>query len=414
MEKIRFSNSFFFLAVFLVFSLGFSSCQNNPKPNEEYLIVLSLDGFRWDYVDKTPTPNIDRIAKNGVKAERLISSWPTTTFANHYSIATGLYPHHHGIVANRFYCPELKESYNSGNNRYSVMEGKFYGGEPIWVSAEKQDLKSATCFWVGSEADVDSVRPAYWKKYDHYMPYSDRIDTVLHWVSLPEDMRPRLLMWYLDEPDSSGHTYGPENDSLSLLIGYLDSLIGVFLNGLEQLPYFDQINFILVSDHGMMQLSDDSIVYFDQYLDKNLFEYIDGWNPTMNLKVKDGKMNEVIEKLEQMPHISFWKNGEAPEHIPTGFHPRFHDITVLADDYWRIEWSNKNVSLQGAHGYQNANTDMHGIFYAMGPAFKKDYTRKAFQNIHLYSLMAEILQIQPAKTDGSLDSISDVLDENRK
>ncbi len=419
MKRLNFSYYFFpRIAAFLALLILASCSAQQKKSEENYLVVLSLDGFRWDYVDRAHTPNLDYLAENGVKAERLVSSWPTTTFANHYTLATGLLPHKHGIVANRFYDSEFNEDYNSPDNRASVWDGKFYGGEPIWVSAEKQGLTTASCFWVGSEADVQGIRPTYWKKYDHDMPYSDRIDTVVHWLNLPEEVRPRLVMWYMDEPDSGGHRYGPTNDTLMNLVSGLDSLIGVFLNEIKALPHYAQINFIVVSDHGMMQLSTDKRVYLDEYVDTTLVAYSDGLFPTMNVKAKDGMQDSLAAQLARVPHIRFWKNGEAPAHLESGYHPRFHDFVLLVDDYYSMYWSveqsrrrDARMVMMGAHGFDNANTDMHGIFFAMGPQFKSDYIRPPFRNLHVYSIMAHVLGIQPAVTDGSLKEVEDLFQQ---
>ena len=181
--------------------------QDSGQP---YVIMLSMDGFRWDYTNDVETPNFDSIERVGVKAESLKSCFPTKTFPNHYSMATGLFPDHHGIVLNSFYDEEMDRHY-SLMDRKSVQEGKFYGGEPIWVSAEKQGIITGTLFWVGSEAEIKGTRPTYWKQYDHDLPYVDRIDTVISWLQKPEEFRPRLILFYFDEPDGIGHKYGPES-----------------------------------------------------------------------------------------------------------------------------------------------------------------------------------------------------------
>lgn len=382
-----------------------------PKEQtEQYLVVLSLDGFRWDYVQRAHTPNLDAIGREGVRAERMIPSFPTTTFANHYTMATGLRPAKHGIVANSFYDPVTQRYYNRFGNRKSVEDGSFYGGEPIWVTAEQQGITTATCFWVGSEADVKGIRPTYWKRYQHNMPYMDRIDTVLSWLQLPEQQRPRLIMWYLDEPDSKGHDLGPLNDSIIPLIQYLDSLVGVFHNRLKALPYYDKINLMVVSDHGMAQLDSTKRVWLDQYVDTALIAGYDGNNPVINFRIKEGLLDTFLNQLSKVPHIRYWKRGEAPAHLEAGNHPRLQDVTVLADEGYSIYWSFKESRSRGTHGYDNAHPDMHAIFYAKGPAFRQDnYIKKPFHNIHLYTLMAKVLKLKPAVTDGCSDSISDIL-----
>jgi len=400
---------------FLVISLLFASlfsCNTAPqtsKSEKRTLVVLSLDGFRWDYPEIHGTPNLDKMAEKGVKAERLIPSFPSTTFANHYTIATGLYPDHHGILLNRFYDPVSDRTYNDRKNRSTVEDGSFYGGEPIWVTAEKQGVKTATFFWVGSEADVMGIRPTYWKRYEHNFPYMQRMDTVMAWLQLPEAERPRLVMWYYDQPDTDGHFYGPMNDSLTPTIHYLDSLVGVFNARIAKLDNADKIDFIVTADHGMATISPEKQIILDQYVDTSMIAVIDGWNPTMNILAKDGREEALYEAFSKIPNMRVWKHGEAPEHLHHGTHPRTHDMTLLADDGWSIFWSWGTNTARGTHGYDINNTDVHAIFYAQGQSFKENYSAKPFRNIHIYPLMAHILDLKPALVDGSFDSIKEIL-----
>lgn len=398
------------LAMVILLSIG---CNSEPETSAEpTLVVLSLDGFRWDYAAHTHTPNLDKIATVGVRAESLIPVFPTGTFANHYSMATGLYPDHHGIVANRFTCPIFGEDFNK-SDRSTVRDGKFYGGEPIWNTAENQGLKSAAFFWVGSEADVQETRPDRWKIYNNSTPYGDRIDTVIHWLSLAPEKRPHLIMWYYHQVDSDGHRYGPLADSLLRTVSLKDSLIGVFLDKMEKLPRSDQINFIVVSDHGMAELPSKQIVPLDQYIDTAHIEIFDGGLTTANIRAKSGQLDELYESLSRVPNLSVWKSGEVPEHFNYGNHPRTHDLVILADMGWGMGWSWRNYNLKAAHGYDNRHTDMHGIFYAMGPDFKAKYTAPAFENIHLYPLMAHLLKVEPADTDADYNKVENMLITNK-
>ncbi|MDP3461581.1 MAG: ectonucleotide pyrophosphatase/phosphodiesterase [Bacteroidales bacterium] len=385
------------------------SCSNSEiQTNKQYVVVLSMDGFRWDYPDKASTPNLDFIAANGVKAERLIPCFPTKTFPNHYSIATGLYIDNHGIVLNNFHSPEFGQDYNKGN-RASVEDGKFYDGEPIWVTAEKQGVRTASYFWVGSEADIDGISPTYQKMYDHKFPYSQRIDSVIFWLSLPEAQRPQLIMWYMDEPDWSGHRFGPEGDDLKPVISRMDSLVGVFMKAMLELPHASQINFIVLSDHGMAQLSPERRVILDQYVDTAKIAIIDGWNPNFNLKVKEGYLEEVYDSLRKIEHLHVWKSSEVPERMHYGKHPRTHDLVIVAENNWSVYWSWAIGNETGAHGFDNEFTDMHAIFYAMGPGFKKGYHSEPIPNIDIYPLLAKLLNIQPAPVDGNLDRVNKML-----
>ena len=399
-----------FCVVFCVLVAWGCQTQAGDEANREKTttVILSLDGFRWDYADHTHTPHLDRIAEKGVRAEGLIPVFPSGTFPNHYSMATGLYPDNHGIVANRFTCPVLHEDYNKGD-RATVRSGRFYGGEPIWVTAHKNNLKTACFFWVGSEADVMGIRPDRWQKYSNDFPYGDRIDSVVHWLSLPVEDRPDLIMWYYHQTDSDGHRHGPLGDSLLLTVQMKDSLIGVFLDGIDPLPHRDHINFIVVSDHGMTEIKSDGVIYLDHYADTSMIEIADGSSAVLNIKAKEGKAETLYRSLSEIENVSVWKRGEVPERFHYGNHPRTHDLIVLADLGYVLGWSWRNYTFRGNHGYDNQERDMHGIFYAKGPDFKAGETIPAFKNLHIYPLLAHLLGIQPARSDAELEPVKKAL-----
>ena len=218
LKKIR-SSSNIACAIFLVLLIvlpGFR--KDNRKPFRNYVLLVSLDAFRWDYSKIYNTPNLNKLAKDGVKADRMYSSFPTVTFPNHYSIATGLYPDHHGLINNSFSAPDLGLFYRMGD-RTAVENPDFYGGEPIWVTAEKQGVRSASFFWVGSEAK----HPVYWKKYDESVTYEARIDTVIKWLNYSPDKRPGLITLYFDEPDATSHSFGPVSAQTGKIVARLDS-----------------------------------------------------------------------------------------------------------------------------------------------------------------------------------------------
>lgn len=387
--------------------------QNSDEGKQPYLIMLSLDGFRWDYTQYAFSPVLDSLAKAGVVAEALIPSFPTKTFPNHYTMATGLYPDNHGIVLNGFYADDLKSDYNKGD-KSTVADGRFYTGEPIWTTAELQGTKAATLFWVGSEAEVNGVRPTISIKYNQSLPFEARIDSVFNWLSLPEVKRPHLIMWYYHEPDWTGHVKGPRSKELVVEIEKLDTFLGDFFTKMRTLPIFKQLNFIVTSDHGMGQLSVDKQVILDKIIDTVNLEYFDGWNPIWNLKVKEGKLNEVYMNLNENKYLQVWCRDSIPERLHYGTNSRIYDITVVAKPHWSIFWSWRIGSSIGAHGYDNSFKDMHTIFYAAGPAFKNNFVEAAFENIHIYPLVAEILELEPAQTDGSLSSVESMLTKQNK
>ena len=397
-----------FLALLIV-SIWFG-CNSQQKQQDQkpYLVVLSMDGFKWDYTDKVNTPNFDKIAQQGVKAKSMIPSFPTKTFPNHYTLATGLYPDHHGIVLNGFYDPIEDRHYRVGN-RDAVSDGSFYGGEPIWVTAEKQGVKSASLFWVGSEAEIKGLRPSIWKTYEHKMPYGNRIDTVISWLELPGPRRPHLIMWYFDEPDSEGHHSGPDGLKTFETIERLDSLLGVFLHKLEQLPIANQVNFIVTSDHGMCATKDDRVVMLNEFIQEEWIEEIQGNSPIWTIKAKPEFKDDLANKLSTIEHITAWPSAEVPERLHYGKNPRTLDFVAVADSAWSLFYDKKGSYYGGAHGYDNKNTDMHAIFYGTGPMFKNNYFQTTFPNVSLYPLMCEILNLQAAPNDGNLKEVEGML-----
>ncbi len=398
---------YFYITAIILFLVFNSHAQNKENKEKTYLIVLSMDGFRWDYPDKANTPNLDYIEKNGVRG-KIQPSFPTKTFPNHYTMTTGLYPDNHGIVANEFWDDSLKLFYRIPD-RKSVKNPAFYKGEPIWVSAEKQNIRAATLFWVGSETAIKGLQATYWKDYQHNMPFEDRIDTLISWLQLPEDKRPHLIMWYMHEPDGVGHKFGPESEQTIKTVEYLDSLIGVFLTKLKDTDVSAKVNLVFTSDHGMCPISTNRIVYLEDILDTADIELITGANPVYNIKVKKGKLEKVYRSL-QNKHIKCWKSGELPERLHYGNNPRDLDLVLVADSSWSIERKHKKlIHYNGTHGYDNANSNMFAIFYAIGPAFKKGYKQKLFSNTDLYILFAKILELKPAKTDGNFKDVEGML-----
>lgn len=386
-----------------------ASCRQIKPEEPNYVIMVSMDGFRWDYTDKFPTPNFDRLAARGVKAESLIPCFPTKTFPNHYSIVTGLFPDHHGIVLNGFYDPESGRYFRL-SDRETVRDGSFYTGEPIWITAEKQGLKTASYFWVGSEAACDGIYPSIRKEYDHDYPFEARIDSVVSWLSLPEDQIPRLTTLYFHEPDGEGHRLGPDHPGLGRTIIYLDSLLGDMMDKLERLPVYPRLNLILTSDHGMSAVSPDRYTDLADYFDSSWVDIIIGYNPNYVVRAAGEFYDSILSRLGKIPRVTGWPSEQVPERLVFGKNPRTLDFVLLADSAWSVGWNElPDKESYGAHGYDNANRDMHAIFYAAGPAFKSGYLQPSFSNTDIYSIIADILDIEPAETDGSLEDVRDML-----
>ncbi|MCF8388307.1 MAG: ectonucleotide pyrophosphatase/phosphodiesterase, partial [Bacteroidales bacterium] len=323
-KKSRIINSIFFCFIILSF---YSCGKTSSKKSSTYTLLVSMDGFRWDYEQMAETPTLDSIARTGVKAASLIPSFPTKTFPNHYTLATGLYPDHHGIVLNGFYAPDL-EKYYAISKRESVENPAFYNGEPIWVSAEKQDLITASYFWVGSETPIEGIQPTYWKQYEHNFPFEQRVDSVIKWLNLPYAKRPHLVMLYFHEPDHVGHVYGPESDSTLKTVESLDALLGRLCKKLRQLDIADSLNLIVLSDHGMASF--DDVVFLDDHIYTAWFEEIQGWNPNYVFKAKSDYYDTAFAVLSAIPGMHLWKHGELPNRLHYGNNPRTLDFIAAA------------------------------------------------------------------------------------
>ncbi|MFH6935704.1 ectonucleotide pyrophosphatase/phosphodiesterase [Flavobacterium sp. FlaQc-30] len=390
------------LSFTLLLLTTFLQAQTNK---DSYVVLVSMDGFRWDYVKQFKLQNLKQIAAEGVHAKSMKPSYPSKTFPNHYSIVTGLYPDHHGIINNVFYDAALNESFSLSSD--AKTDSRYYGGNPIWNLAEQQGVKTGSFFWPGS--DIDKRNPSYFKKYDSKIPYGARIDTVLKWLQLPEKQRPHLVTLYFDEPDHTGHNFGPLSAETKKAVIKMDSIMGALSRRLDQLEIRKKINLIIVSDHGMTNISNDKKVAVLDYLKPEWLGYKAVVNPIMSLQAKAGCQDSIAKALKKVPHIKFWKAAEVPKRLHYGTNPRVHDFVIEAKKgYSLVSKESQNIK-GGTHGYDNNEKDMHAIFYAKGPAFKVDKTVKTFQNVSVYPLIAHILGLQIGEIDGKFSDVKSML-----
>lgn len=386
--------------------------QNEVTPPQKVLLV-SFDGFRYDYLSKTETPNFDQLVESGVFSEGLIPVFPSKTFPNYYAIATGLYPESSGFIGNSMHDEEMDAEFSMGD-RDQVENPDWYGGEPIWNTVEKAGKKAGTMFWVGSEAPIQNMRPTYWKEYDGRMPDSARIDTVVKWLSYGNDKEVDLGTLYFSFVDSRGHRFGPDSPEIVEAIQLADDLVGYLIEKMEEAGLSNNTNLMIVSDHGMAEVSRERIVVLDDIIDPNDVELVE-YSPSVMMNVVGENENEVYENLkENEDHYRVYRKEEIPERFHLKNHPRVPELLMVADVGYTInvrEYFNSREGYPsgGAHGFDNEAREMHAIFVANGPAFKKGYTMPTFESIHLYALIAHLLAIEPAPTDGNLDSVSVML-----
>ena len=379
--------SYLFVAVFL--SLLFSS------GNDKYTLIISFDGFRYDYLDKVDTPHFDKLKKGGVSSS-LIPIFPSLTFPNHYSIATGSYADEHKILGNTFYSKSLDKKYSMSDSK-SVQNGEFYGMEPIWVTAEKNNLISATYYWIGSEAKIRDYRPSIYKEYDGSVSFKSRVDSVVSWYSASKDKRPNLTMLYFSEPDYTGHSHGPDSKEINLSIIEMDNLLGYIISQLKELEIYEKLDIIIVSDHGMTDVSEDRLILLDQHINLKDFDMI--LSPAIaHLKLKDESKAGQLHIYKDIYKANVYNR----ENFPKEYHflnNDFPDYIIIADIGWTITTSSKIKQKKnfpaGMHGYDSKFTSMHGVFFASGPSFKQNIVVDSFENINIYPIICKTLEITP-------------------
>lgn len=386
----------------LATTIGLSGCGagpvSPPAAPAGYVILVSFDGFRHDYVDRGLTPVLDSLANAGLRADGLIPVMPTKTFPNHYSIATGMYAAEHRLVANVFNDDSLGTY--SPADRSTVEDGAWYGGEPIWVAARRRGLRTASMFWVGSEADVQGIRPDIWHPFNAAITPEARVDSVLGWLRLPPAGRPRLITLYFDFTDTAGSLSGPDSPGADSAIAYADRIIARLVHGTHSLPHADSIAFLVMSDHGMTNVR--GAVWLDEHdvsLD-GVDAVFHGPFATFDLHGDSARMKALRVQLERVPRITVYEHTG----LPAEWHwsdARLGDLIVVADDGWLIGPSRQPLPA-GAHGWPPDLTDMHGLFVASGAGVMKGARISSFENVHIHAYVAALLGIEPG--DGSADT----------
>lgn len=378
---------------------------------KHYVILVSLDGFRWDYAAKYGATNLERMAKEGASApEGMIPSFPSVTFPNHYTIVTGLLPEHHGLVENNFYDPARKQSYAS-RNPATVRDGSWYGGVPLWSLAEKQGMRSACLFWPGSEAEIAGERPAYYLHYDNAVPDEQRVDQVIAWLKLPEAERPHFITLYYYEPDHTGHSVGPDSPQTGDAVRHVDALIGTLMADLKSVRL--AVDLIVLADHGMATVEGDWID-LDKYADLSKFVTVGSL-----LYAPD---EEAAERAYRQLHgasdkFVVYRRRDVPAYLHYSSNARIGDPVVIPTGPYLIRThapqdtgKPAEAPPKGDHGYDPAKMkSMRAIFYAEGPDIRVGYKAAPFPNVDVYPLIARILGLRIGKIDGSIEPVRGML-----
>ena len=410
-------NSLSFLLIGLLIS-GLSWGQSRETP---YVVLVSFDGFRYDYAEKYDARNFKALMREGAKAEALIPTFPSKTFPNHYSIVTGLYPGNHGLVDNSFYDPDRNEYY-AMKNRKRVTDPYYYRGIPIWTLARQHGIKSASMFWIGSELTHSKLRPDYHFDYDESVPDTFRIQQVMAWLKLPESERPHFITLYFSYPDHEGHLHGPSSEETRLAVLRADRNLGILMKGLREtkLP----INLIVVSDHGMEELKTipESYIFLDEIMNRNdttvrvsnsgtqAHLYLSQKNKLDSLfrSLKNGEGRYSVRRQQDFPEHWHYKTSRAGDLLITAARG------LYLIDQPRQTYLPRSEESIGVHGYDaNVVKNMRGIFYATGPQIKKRTTIFAFENIHIYPFISTILGLPLPEIDGKLEVLKPILLDNR-
>ncbi|MBX7136131.1 MAG: ectonucleotide pyrophosphatase/phosphodiesterase [Fimbriimonadaceae bacterium] len=346
---------------------------NQPRQQQKpYVVLVSFDGLRADFLDRFEAPNFHRVMRQGTRAKSLIPVFPSLTFPAHYSIASGMYTDRHGIVGMTFFDPSRGETFSPQDA--SVRDGSWFRGEPIWVRAEKQGMVSGSCLWFGSEAAIQGIRPTFWKKFDASLSNDARVDTVMEWLRLPAERRPHLVTLYFGDVDGAGHRFGPDAPEVEAAMLRVDQALGRLLDGIASLPFADNVIVVLVSYHGMAKVTKELTVPMESLTSvEGLRTY--GAGSQMNVWVDGGQARARVVRDEINAKINHGR-AYTREEIPASLHyrsdPRIGDVVIVMEEPWRVlppkGGTRDMTTLGGWHGWNPASPTMHGIFVAMGRA----------------------------------------------
>jgi ectonucleotide pyrophosphatase/phosphodiesterase family member 5 len=400
----------------LILAIIFAGCSNSSPKGPNKLLLISFDGFKHDYFERTSTPHFDEFIAQGFRADGLIPVFPSKTFPNHYSIVTGLYPENSGIISNTMYDREMEKTYRI-SDREAVENPAWYMGEPIWNTAERQGLRAGTLFWVGSEAPINGKHASYYKIYDENWENKARIDTVMEWFSQSSNPVDFATL-YFEFVDTKGHNFGPDHDTIDYFIRQADEIMGYLKMQMKERGLWDKTNILIVSDHGMSELSADRVVLVDQIIDITRVQMVD-WTPVSMINFNDSSYrDEAIAKLkladEELDGFRLFLKEDIPDYWHLKNNSRTTDAILVANNGWTLTSRNRlNRFIEGlpsgTHGFDSRERDMHGIFIARGPNVKKGSKTPPIENVHIYAMMCKLLGIEPAPNDGELKVLEQVI-----
>ena len=405
----------------LILLLGLlTACTSTPLRTERPapLLLISIDAFRPDYLERGLTPTLSAVARDGVRARWMQSSFPSLTFPNHYTLVTGKWPDHHGIVNNTMTDPDIPGVRFSIGNVDAVGDPRWWSqAVPVWVTAHQAGLRTATLFWPGSEAPNQGVRPDDWLKYDKTLTGVDRVDKLLGWLRRPPATRPDFITLYLDAVDIAGHDAGPDSPQVDGTLRDVDSVLARLFAGIRELKMEGRINIVIVSDHGMAAVAPDHVIVIDDVVPADAIEppvagVVAGITPKLGMEAAVAGTVLASKAAWQC-----WPKAEMPARFHYGSNSRIPPLVCLANEGWSSanrEWlARGNHVKAGAHGYDPELPSMRALFLATGPAFAHGRVIAPFDNVDIYPMLARLLGLQPLPGDGAPDLLERVAPEAR-
>jgi predicted AlkP superfamily pyrophosphatase or phosphodiesterase len=399
------------MAMVLALTLGACASASPAPPKSALTILISLDGFRADYLDRGNTPTLNALAADGARGA-MRPSFPSLTYPNHYTLVTGKRPDHHGMVNNTLEADEVPGVDFKMSNHDAVGDERWWNqAKPIWVSAEQQGVHAGVLFWPGSEAAIDGVRPSYWKAYDEKLAYDDRVDTVLAWIDAKSPPL-GLATLYFDATDTEGHHYGPDSPEVNAAAARVDAVIARLVAGLRARGLYETTNLIVVADHGMAPQPLSGLVDVATLVDPAKVKFV-STGSVVGVRALPGFEAEVkAAMLKPHPHLTCWEKGKIPARYGYGTNPRVPPIVCLAERGWYFVTASaikKRLAEHprdgGAHGYDPFDPTMRAVFVAHGPAFKPGVVLPVFDNVDVYPLLTHLIGVKGDKGDGSLGPV---------
>jgi len=373
---------------------------------KHYVVLVSLDGFRYDYGQEYGTPHLDEMGRDGASTPTgMLPSYPSITFPNHYTLVTGLRPEHHGIIGMEFTDPDRKATYLFSDSKING-DGSWYQGTPLWVLAEQQGMRSACFFWPGSEADIDAVRPTFYLHFDDTVDDKKRIDQIAEWLKLPPDQRPHFITLYYSNVDHAGHRFGPDSPETRDAVHHVDDLIGQLRDTLKAsgLP----VDLIVTADHGMIKLDPkpvvlDTFANLDHFKTAGPFLYAD----------TEADAEKAYEEFRAHPDPRFtvYRRLDVPKGLHYNTSAREGDPVAIPNGAYSLyPHAPSRPPNIGSHGFDpHTMPEMKAIFFAEGPDIKAGVKLPSFDNIDVYPFIAKLLGLEIPPIDGELKPLEPAL-----